>query len=73
MIALLQLRKKEPGLERPFKVPLYPVFPLVALAIAIFSFTAMIIYNLNLALIYFILVGLCYGSYRLFKLKHTNN
>jgi ethanolamine permease len=37
MIALLRLRKKEPGLNRPFKVPLYPLFPITALLIALFS------------------------------------
>src|SRR5436189_1031804 len=56
MIALLRLRKKEPQLERPFKVPMYPVFPLIALIIAVVSFVAMTIYNQNLALIYFLLI-----------------
>src|SRR6185312_13818544 len=41
MIALLRLRKKEPKLERPFKVPTYPIFPMVALIIAVVSFIAM--------------------------------
>ena len=31
MIAFFALRKKEPELERPFKVPMYPLFPAVAL------------------------------------------
>jgi len=44
MIALLQLRKKEPQLERPFKVPMYPFFPVIALIIAVVSFIAMTIY-----------------------------
>jgi ethanolamine permease len=42
MISLFLLRKKEPGLERPFIAPLYPVFPAIALiisAIALFAFT----------------------------------
>jgi ethanolamine permease len=69
MIALLRLRKKEPKLERPFKVPMYPVFPVTALAIAIVSFAAMTIYNLKLALIYFLLIGICYGCFKLFKVK----
>jgi ethanolamine permease len=66
MIALLKLRKKEPGLERPFKVPMYPVFPIVALIIAVVSFVAMTIYNLKLALIYFLIIGVCYISFKLF-------
>ena len=31
MLTLLQLRKKEPHLNRPFKVPFYPLVPIVAL------------------------------------------
>jgi ethanolamine permease len=73
MIALLRLRKKEPNLERPFKVPMYPAFPLIALAIAIVSFAAMTIYNLKLALIYFLLIGVCYGCFKLFKTKLPDN
>jgi len=69
MITLLQLRKKEPELERPFKVPMYPAFPLIALIIAVVSFVAMTIYNVKLALIYFLLIGICYGSFKLFKIK----
>ena len=71
MIALLRLRKKEPGLERPFKVPMYPLLPVVALLIAIVSFAAMTIYNTKLALIYFLLIGICYGCFRLFKINQS--
>jgi ethanolamine permease len=66
MISLLQLRKKEPQMERPFKVPLYPVFPVVALLIAIVSLVAMTIFNLELTFIYLLLLGICYGAFRLY-------
>ena len=66
MIALLRLRKKEPKLERPFKVPMYPLFPIIALFIAIFSFVAMTVYNLKLAVIYLLILGICYGAFKLF-------
>ena len=69
MISLLRLRKKEPQLERPFKVPMYPLFPIIALIIAVVSFVAMTIYNLKLALIYFLLIGICYGCFKLFKIR----
>ena len=69
MIALLKLRKKEPGLQRPFKVPMYPVFPIVALIIAIASVVAMTIYNLKLALVYFLLMGLCFVAFKIFQEK----
>ncbi len=73
MIALLRLRKKEPALERPFKVPLYPVFPVVALIIALASLIAMIRYNGKLALIYFILLGICYVAFKLFAKNRANS
>ncbi|MDP4263607.1 MAG: ethanolamine permease [Bacteroidota bacterium] len=69
MIALLRLRKKEPLLERPFKVPVYPLFPLTALCIGVFSFVVMTIYNKELALVYFLLLGICYACFKFFKIK----
>ena len=69
MIALLRLRKTEPQLLRPFKVPMYPVFPVTALIIATISFVAMTIYNLKLALIYFVIMGFCFLLFKLFKSK----
>ena len=64
MIALFQLRKKEPNLERPFKVPFYPITPSIALVIAIIALVAMTIYNPMLALIYFGMLLLSYGWFK---------
>ncbi|MGN6615570.1 MAG: ethanolamine permease [Ilyomonas sp.] len=69
MIAFLKLRKKEPQLERPFKVPFYPYFPVIALVIAIFSFIAMAVYNFKQTIIYFVIVGLSFLLFKLFKSK----
>lgn len=71
MIAMLRLRKNEPELPRPFKVPMYPLFPTVALFIGVFSFVAMTVYNFKLALIYFLIVGVCYGMFKLYAFKKT--
>ncbi len=65
MVALIKLRKTEPELERPFKVPLYPAFPMVALVIAGIAFLAISIYNPVLALIYFAILAVAYGWFRL--------
>jgi len=65
MIALLRLRKTEPHLDRPFKVPMYPFFPIVALIIALVSFAAMVIYNKELAGIYLLILGICYAAFKL--------
>ena len=67
MISLFQLRKKEAQMVRPFKVPMYPLFPVTALVIAIISFVAMTIFNLELAIIYFVLMGICYVAFKVFK------
>ena len=64
MISQLTLRKKEPNLERPFKVPMYPAFPVTALVIAIISFVAMTIFNLELAIMYFVIMGICFGAFK---------
>ncbi|WP_431214432.1 amino acid permease [Puia sp. P3] len=60
MISVVALRRKEPGLERPFRVPLYPVFPIVALVIGFVCLVAMITLNIKLSGIYFLLLALSY-------------
>jgi ethanolamine permease len=65
MVTLLRLRKKEPDMPRPFKVPFFPAFPVIALIIAVISFVAMVYYNTKLALLYFLIVGICYGIFKI--------
>lgn len=65
MLSLIILRRKEPDLQRPFRVPLYPVTPVVALVIAVVSIVAMSWYNPLLAGIYFGLLLLAYMAYKL--------
>jgi len=65
MISVIVLRKQEPEMNRPFKVPVYPLFPIVALLIACVSFIAMLIYNLKLGLIF---SGIVLGIFLLYKI-----
>ena len=67
MIALIKLRRKEPGLVRPFRVPFYPSFPIVALIIASVSIIAMTLYNARLALIYVVIMATCFLLFKIFK------
>ena len=53
MISLLVLRRKQPAMERPFKVPLYPWFPWTALILAVVCLVAIVWYNLWLSVIFF--------------------
>ena len=65
MITVVVLRKKEPELQRPFRVPFYPAFPIIALTIALGSLVAMLVYNQLLGGIYFLLL---LGSFAVFKI-----
>lgn len=65
MISVVALRLKEPGLRRPFHVPFYPSFPIIALTIALGSLIAMLVYNQLLGGIYFLLL---LGSFAVFKI-----
>ena len=71
MISLLTLRRKEPQLERPFRVPFYPASPIIALLIAGFAFLAITIYNPVLALIYFAILGVSYIWFKIFYKEKT--
>lgn len=67
MVAILKLRKTEPNLERPFKVPFFPITPIIALVIASLAFVAMTVYNLQLAGIYFGILLVSFGWFKLTK------
>ncbi|WP_343303519.1 ethanolamine permease [Chitinophaga niabensis] len=73
MISLFVLRKKEPQLERPFKVPFYPVFPIIALSLSIVSLVAIVYYNYWLSIIFFtglLVVWLSYVLVQKQKVKY---
>lgn len=65
MIAFFALRKKEPDLERPFRVPFFPAFPIIALTISIIALMAMTYYNPVLALIFYGIIVISYLGYLL--------
>ena len=69
MISFFVLRKIEPDMERPFKVPFYPVFPALALIIASISMVAMSYYNQQLALIFLAILAVSFGLYKLVYAK----
>ncbi|CUA96014.1 ethanolamine permease [Thiomonas bhubaneswarensis] len=65
MAGLLRLRAKEPGLARSYKVPFYPLFPLVALLGALISLGAMVWFNPLLAAVFCGILAAGYGYFRL--------
>ncbi len=52
MISLFRLRAKHPAMERPFKAPFYPVFPLIALVLSSLCLIAIVYYNLTLSALF---------------------
>jgi ethanolamine permease len=56
MVSLFALRRKEPQMARPFKVPLYPFFPALALVFSLVCFGAMALTNLKIFSIFLILL-----------------
>ncbi len=72
MISLLKLRASEPDLIRPFRVPLYPYFPIIALVIGLISMVAMVSLNIKLSCIFFAVLALSYIWFH-FIVKRKNN
>ncbi len=70
MLALFKLRRTEPNLERPFRAPLYPIAPAVALGLAVLALVAMVYYNFLIAVIFAVLfvIGFVY-----FKATHKSD
>jgi len=63
MLSLFALRKKEPDLQRPFTAIAYPVFPAIALVLALVSLVTMVYFNGVLALIFAGLMALAYAYF----------
>lgn len=57
MASLFKLRRTEPGLERPFRAPMFPAFPAFALAAALVCLATMFYYN-RLVGALFVVLGL---------------
>ena len=55
--ALVVLRRREPALARPYRTPLYPYAPIVAIALSLLCVAAMAWTYPWIALIYVVLIG----------------
>lgn len=67
MLALIALRKKKPDLGRPYKVPLYPILPVLALVLSLVCLGAVVFYNLKIALLYVGFMGCMFLLSLVFK------
>jgi len=69
MFALLRLRKSEPDLHRPYKVPFFPAIPVIAICISLVSLVSLAIFNIGLCVLYILIIGICYGIFKLWSLR----
>lgn len=65
MVSLFRLRRTEPELERPFRAIGYPFVPALALVIAVVSLVALTWFNLEIAGVFVLLLGLAVAWYAL--------
>jgi len=65
MLSLFKLRRDAPELERPYRAPLYPILPAIALILSLICLVAVTVYNLQIALIYVALLGAGLGAVQL--------
>ncbi len=64
LLSLFALRRREPELARPFRVPGYPAVPLLALALSLLSLGTIVYYNPGLSLAFGAGLGLVLAVYR---------
>lgn len=65
MAALFKLRRSEPRMSRPYKVPFYPLLPAIALIGALISLVTVVWFNLALAGLFALVLALGYGYFKL--------
>jgi ethanolamine permease len=65
MLALFKLRRSEPRMERPYKAPMYPLFPAIALVGALVSMASMAWNNPLVGAVFVAFLLLGYGYFML--------
>ena len=65
MLSLFKLRHSEPLLERTFRAPGYPLVPAIALILALVCLTAMVWFNLTIALVFLGFMAVAFAYFQL--------
>lgn len=72
MISLLILRYKEPDLYRPYCVPVYPWFPLIALVLSAICLGAVIYSNVKMTFMFFGIMAIIYFCFTIVEHHHAS-
>ena len=70
-IAVIKLRKTEPDLVRPYKVPLYPIIPIIAIIGGVFILVMTLINQFSLAMVGIAITALGIPFYIYLKKKYN--
>jgi ethanolamine permease len=73
MLALFVLRRKEPHLSRPFRVPFYPYFPAIALLLAVICLVSIVWFNLFLSMMFFCGLAVVFGIFLMLKRNNAGS
>ena len=63
--SVLKLRKSEPDLPRPYKTPLYPYTPIIALVLSLIAMAAMVYQHHKIAIVYAGILGAAWFGFKL--------
>ncbi|MBM7712365.1 APC family permease [Enterococcus xiangfangensis] len=69
-IAVIKLRKTEPDLVRPYKVPLYPIIPIIAIIGGVFILVMTLVNQFQLAMVGILITALGIPFYLYMKRKY---
>lgn len=69
-IAVIKLRKTEPDLVRPYKVPLYPIIPIIAIIGGVFILIMTLVNQFQLAMVGILITALGIPFYLYMKRKY---
>ena len=72
MLSLFRLRRREPELPRPFRAPLFPATPAIALVLSVIAFVAVVASDWQVALIYAGVLGAATLAYKLRVLRQPS-
>jgi len=67
MLSVIKLRRSEPEMRRPFRVPFYPATPIIALVLSIVCIVSLSVYNWHLAIYYFSILLFFFLLFKIFK------
>lgn len=73
MAALFKLRRSQPNLARPFRAPLYPLFPAFAIVAALVCLGTMVYFNGLVALVFVVFLALGYAYFLATRAQRAAN